>query len=85
MNNRYLLFCCPQYYPSGGMGDCELKTDNLDDIMAYLEKHYKDRLFYHFHYYDIVEDKIMYAVIEEYVNEKYFTRYRFAGWSEERQ
>ena len=83
MFNRYLLFCYPEYYPHGGMEDCELKTNNLDELAPYINKNYNDDLFYHFHYYDIVKDKIMYAVMETYDDENYFVRQRFVCWSEE--
>ena len=80
MFNRYLLFCCPDYYPHGGMGDCKLKTDNLDDIVSYINENYNNDLFYDFHCYDIIEDKTMDAVMETY-NEGNVVKQKFICWS----
>ena len=32
---RYLLFYCPEYYPSGGMSDFERGFDDWSEIEAY--------------------------------------------------
>lgn len=79
---RYLLFHCYNYYPSGGMRDCKLKTNNIDDFVPFINKEYSDTLLDHIHYYDTVEDKFYDAIMETYENENYFTRQRFVKWEE---
>ncbi len=81
---RYFLFHCDIYYPSGGMRDCVLKTNNFDELVPFINEHYNDNLLDFIHYYDTVEDKCMRAIIEEYENENHFTRQRFCGWEEEK-
>ena len=39
---RYYLFQCDTYYPSGGMYDCKLKTNNLEDLIPFINKHYSE-------------------------------------------
>ena len=81
---RYFLFYYDHYYPAGGMNDCVLKTNNFDDLEQFIHTNYEDDYLYGtISYYDALEDKAMYAVMEEYTNEDYFTRHRFAGWEEE--
>jgi hypothetical protein len=29
---RYLVFAYDRYYPSGGMSDCELKSNDIDEV-----------------------------------------------------
>jgi hypothetical protein len=79
---RYLLFHYPYYYPGGGMRDCELKTNNLDELVPFINQHYDDTLLDYIHYYDTVKDKLYDAVMETYENENYFTRQRFVRWEE---
>jgi hypothetical protein len=79
---RYLLFYCPIYYPGGGMRDCEFKTDNLDELEPFININYKDELWGHIHYYDVVENKVYKAVMEDYVDENFYTRQRFVKWEE---
>ena len=79
---RYLLFYCPDYYPGGGMRDCELKTNNKDELVPFINKHYADNFMSSIHYYDTVEDKVYDAVMKNYENEDYFTRQRFVEWEE---
>lgn len=81
---RYFLFYCPHYYPSGGMEDCVLKTNNLDELVPFINENYNDDPYYAtIHYYDAVEDKVWYAAMELYQNDDYFERQRFDYWSEE--
>ena len=77
---RYLLFHCYYYYPGGGMRDCALKTNNIDELVPFIEKHYEDDLLYHIHYYDTVEDKMYRAVMEEHYVEDYRARQKFIRW-----
>ena len=80
---RYFLFYCPYYYPDGGMEDCILKTNNLDDIEPFLRTTYKDDHYLcTISYYDALEDKTFYACLEEYENEDHMTRWRILGWEE---
>lgn len=79
---RYLLFHCYHYYPSGGMEDCEFKTNDFDELVPFINEHYNDTLLDCIHYYDTVEDDYKYAVMETYENENYFTRQRFVKWKE---
>lgn len=79
---RYFLFYCPDYYPGGGMRDCELKTNNKDELVPFINKHYNDNFMSSIHYYDTVEDKVYDAVMENYEDEGYFTRQRFVEWKE---
>lgn len=34
---RYFVFCISEYYPSGGMNDCELKTNDLEQAKLKLK------------------------------------------------
>lgn len=77
---RYLLFQCDTYYPAGGMYDCKLKTNNLEDLIPFINKHYNEELWGNIHYYDAVEDKIYNAIMEKYQDENYFDRQRFIRW-----
>lgn len=79
---RYLLFHCYNYYPSGGILDCVLKTNNFDELVPFINEHYNDTLMDHIHYYDTVEDKCMHAKMEMYENEDFFYRQRFLEWKE---
>ena len=81
---RYLLFFYYDYYPSGGMEDCELKTNNFDDLEKYINENLLNEYWYQstISYYDSVENKIMYANIEDYYGEDYRAKYKFLGWEE---
>lgn len=79
---RYFLFHYYDYYPSGGMHDCALKANNIDEFIAYINNNVD--LFSNFHYYDATEDKVMYAKMEKYEDKDYFMRQRFLEWSEKR-
>ena len=79
---RYLLFHCYNYYPSGGMRDCEFKTNNFDELVPFINEHYNDTLMDHIHCYDVVEDKRYEAIMEYYEDENYFGRQRFLYWEE---
>ena len=81
---RYFLFYCPYYYPSGGMKDCVLKTNNVDELVPFINENYGDEPYLNsFHYYDAVEDKTWCAEMEEYQNDDYFERQRFVCWYDE--
>lgn len=81
---RYFLFFYDTYYPSGGMEDCVLKTNNFDDLEQFIHENYEDDYYMStISYYDVAEDKTMYADMEYYDNEHYLTRWRFLGWEEE--
>lgn len=59
---RYLLFFYYDYYPSGGMNDCVLKTNNYDDMERVIKEEFQDELtFGNIAYYDTVEDKYFIA------------------------
>ena len=80
---RYLLFYYNDYYPSGGMDDCVLKTNNFDDLEQFIHKEYEDDYFQGtIHYYDAVKDRIVFAKMEKYKTEDYFIRWKFTGWKE---
>ena len=79
---RYFLFHCYNYYPSGGMLDCALKTNNFDELVPFINEHYNDTLMDRIYYYDAVEDKYMCAKMEWYKDEDYFDRQRFLEWKE---
>lgn len=81
---RYLLFQCPIYYPGGGMYDCELKTNNLDELVPFINEHYNDTLLDTIHYYDVVEDRIYNAVMETY-EDNGFDRQRFIRWEKDNE
>ena len=38
MKYRYLAFSYPSYYPGGGMSDCLLKTNDLEEARAKIEQ-----------------------------------------------
>ena len=81
---RYLLFVCQKYYPSGGMEDCVLKTNNYSNLVPFINANYSEEPYNTIiHYYDTVEDKIWYAEMRIYQNEYRFDRQKFVGWSEE--
>ena len=80
---RYLLFFYYDYYPRGGMKDCVLKTNNFDDLEKFIHEHYEDDWYMgEIAYYDATEDKYIYADMETYDDEGYYTRWRFLGWEE---
>jgi hypothetical protein len=81
---RYFLFYYDHYYPCGGMNDCVFKTDDFDDLEQFIHANYEDDYLYGtISYYDVLEDKTMYAVMDEYTNEYHLIRFRFAGWEED--
>ena len=82
---RYFLFYCPYYYPGGGMRDCDLKTNNIDELIPFINTNYNDAWMSHIHYYDTVEDKSYDAEMEEYENEEGWTRQRFLRWKENKR
>lgn len=78
---RYLLFCYNDYYPCGGMEDCMLRTNNHNELEQYIHENYEDDYFQgSIHYYDVLENKTVYAELEIYENEDHFDRTRFVGW-----
>lgn len=80
---RYFLFFYYDYYPHGGMEDCVLMTNNFDDLEQCIHANYEDDYYMAtISYYDAAEDKTMYADMEYYETEDYFTRWRFVGWEE---
>lgn len=52
---RYLVFEYYNYYPSGGMNDCELKTNKLEEAT----KHMNDSDSEYIDIYDCVEGRII--------------------------
>ena len=80
---RYFLFFCDTYYPSGGMDDCVLKTNNLDDLEKRVHSQCENDYYIGtIHYYDAVEDKTWYAKTEEYTTKDYLIRWKFTGWED---
>ena len=79
---RYLLFHYYNYYPCGGMGDCDFKTNNFDELVPFINKHYAEDMLDRIHYYDVVEDKIYDAVMESYETEEFLMLQRFVEWKE---
>lgn len=80
---RYLLFYYDDYYPRGGMEDCVLTTNNFDDLEKFIHNNYEyDWYQGSIAYYDSIEDKYVYANMEDYYNEDNFLRLRFVGWEE---
>ena len=79
---RYLLFYYQDYYPRGGMEDCVLKTNGLDDLEKYVNENLIDEYWYQctISYYDTVEDKTWFADIEEYDDENHLIQYKLSGW-----
>ncbi len=81
---RYYLFFIEYYYPSGGMKDCILKTNNFDELVPFIHEHYTDDWYQaHITYYDALEDKHFIANMEWHKNEDGFDRWRFVKWEEE--
>ena len=78
---RYLLFYYPEYYPSGGMEDCVFKTNSINDLEKYVNEDLIDEYWYQstISYYDIVEDQIWFADIEEYDDDEC----KLSGWRKE--
>lgn len=80
---RYYLFFYYDYYPHGGMEDCVLKTNNLDDIEKFIHDNYEDDWFLGtIAYYDAMKDKYFVAYMEMYENEYHFDEWRFSEWEE---
>ena len=81
---RYLLFYYPDYYPSGGMEDCVLKTNNFDDLIPFINEHYfEDWYCGTITYYDTVEDTYWEAEMEPANDELGVSGpYKFAYWEE---
>ena len=81
---RYFLFFYDDYYPRGGMEDCVLKTNSFDDLEQFIHTTYEDDWYQGtISYYDVVEDRTLFAIIDEYQTENYFVRWKFSGWTEE--
>lgn len=81
---RYLLFFYYDYYPSGGMRDCVLKTNNFYDLEKFIHENYEDDWYMGtIAYYDTIDDKYVCANMELYENEDFFDRWRFLGWEKE--
>lgn len=79
---RYFLFFYQDYYPRGGMEDCTLKTNNYDDLVPYINKHYGDDWYLGtIAYYDAVEDKYFEAIMEKR-RDTTDDLYEFSLWEE---
>jgi len=60
---RYLLFTYSEYYPAGGMNDCDFKTNDFKEIEAYVNNSHNyigDECYV----YDVKEDKVIEINIE---------------------
>ncbi len=59
---RYYLFFYEDFYPSGGMEDCELRTNNFDELMSFIKEHHEEDWYRGtIAYYDAVDDKYFIA------------------------
>ncbi|MGG0667761.1 hypothetical protein ABE073_04445 [Lederbergia citrisecunda] len=61
--NRYLVFGFHDYYPGGGMKDCKLKTNELNEVIEFVkmwEGKDKDSNYEHLHVYDGERDEVIY-------------------------
>ena len=78
---RYYLFFYENYYPSGGMEDCVLKTNNFDELMPFIkELHSRDWQYGTVAYYDALEDKYFTADIDYNFDTR---KWEFLGWEED--
>ncbi len=79
MNNRYLVFINPTYYPSPGMYGCKAKLSTIDDVLAFILKYksedddggaYMDYV----QFYDVVDD-ISYSVDIDEIKDNNVVKY----------
>jgi len=56
---RYWVFCAGYYYPSGGFGDFEGATDNLEEAKAYCLNYVKEEPYTFCHIVDTSAMKII--------------------------
>lgn len=54
--NRYYVFIYSSFYPTGGMNDCILRTNDLQEAVR-RAVHERDENFYHVSVWDVVEEK----------------------------
>ena len=61
--NKYLLFSYRCYYPSGGMGDCILVTENLEELIFFATEYIKNQEYADdfMEYYDCKNNEIYMA------------------------
>ncbi|MEK3887478.1 hypothetical protein [Bacillus sp. FSL K6-3431] len=72
---KYLIFGFSHYYPGGGMEDCVLKTNKIQEVKNYVEKwsvEDKGNDYENLHVYDAVKDRLIYDA-EFYVHD-YFDK-----------
>ena len=80
---RYLLFYYDHYYPSGGMEDCILKSNNYAEIeQTVKEKFDGDYFLGTIAYYDIAEDEYYMADMMWYEDGEGCPVLKFEGWKE---
>jgi hypothetical protein len=56
---RFLLFAFNQYYPAGGMGDCEGDYDTFDEAKADCEKRELKSNYEYVYIFDIMTGDLM--------------------------
>lgn len=75
---KYLLFAYLSYYPSGGMDDCILVANSIEELNSYALKYIEEnnRDFDYMHYYDCQTGKTYEVEFDDEVND----RKRFSKW-----
>lgn len=55
---QYLVFGFSNYYSAGGMGDCQLKTNNLEEALVFVES---EKLFGEYcQVYDVLNNRLIF-------------------------
>ncbi len=80
---KYLLFAYDSYYPDGGMNDCILVANSIEELNSYVLKYIEenDRDFDYIHYYDCQTGKTYEAEFEDEIYDHVFRKKKFAGWN----
>lgn len=76
--NKYLLFAYPEYYPAGGMDDCILVAESLDELNLYANEYIKENGDYidFLEYYDLQNN-------QRYMAKVYFLRQKIIIWEQQ--
>ena len=74
---KYLLFAYMDYYPCGGMEDCVLVANSIEELNSFIPQYLKDQAWCtdNMHYYDCQTGKTYIAEFNEELNNKQFVQW----------
>lgn len=78
---KYLLFAYREYYPSGGMDDCILVANSIEELNSYALKYIEENSndFDYMHYYDCQTGRTYEAEFDDEINS--FSKKKFVAWN----